>query len=156
MRPSPKTIELALTQATERFAAELAEPRLQAPAWSEFEWQMARAAAVLHGVTPLLALTLRWLGPESWQAFVAQQRQQTLLRHRRIAAVLQDIADRAAAQGLALVALKGSALHALGVYSAGERPMADIDLLVRAGDTERAAEVLASAGYIQTGASWKD
>jgi hypothetical protein len=155
MQPSPETIELALTQATERFAAELAEPQLRAPSWSDFEWHMARAAAVLHGVTPLLASTLRWSGPQSWQAFVLQQRQQTLLRHRRIAAVLQDIADCAAAQGLALVALKGAALHALGVYSAGERPMADIDLLVRAADAGRAAELLASVGYVQIAVTWK-
>jgi Uncharacterised nucleotidyltransferase len=155
MQPSPETIGLALTQATERFAAELAEPQLDAPSWSDFEWDMARAAAVLHGVTPLLASTLRWSGPPSWQAFVRQQRQQTRLRHRRIAAVLQDIAEGAAARGLPLVALKGAALHALGVYSPGERPMADIDLLVRVADAGRAAEVLASVGYVQTGAVWK-
>jgi hypothetical protein len=155
MQPSPDTIELALTQATERFAAELAEPQVHAPSWSNFEWHMAWAAAVLHGVTPLLASTLRWSGPQSWQNFVLQQRQQTLLRHRRIAAVLQEIADCAAAQGLPLVALKGAALHALGVYSAGERPMADIDLLVRKADAGRAAELLASVGYVQTAVTWK-
>lgn len=156
MKLSPKTIELALTLATERFAAELAEPQLRAPSWSDFEWQMARAAAVLHGVTPLLAKTLRWSGPDGWQTFVAQQHHQTLLRHRRIAAVLQEFADRAGADGLACVALKGAALHSLGLYSPGERPMADIDLLVRPADTGRAAELLASMGYVCTGASWKD
>jgi hypothetical protein len=156
MLPSPKTIELALSRATERFAAELAEPQLPAPARSDFEWQMARAAAVLHGVTPLLASTLRWSGPPSWEAFVLQQRQQTLLRHRRIATVLQQIAARAVAEGLALVALKGAALHALGMYAAGERPMADIDLLVRPADAGRAAELLATMGYAHTGTSWKD
>ncbi len=156
MQPSPQAIELALTQATERFAAELAEPQLSAPSWSDFEWNMARAAAVLHGVTPLLATKLRWSGPDSWQSFVAQQREQTLLRHRRIAALLHEVADRATAQGLALVALKGSALHALGVYSAGERPMADIDLLVRPADAGHAAELLTSLGYIRTEVTWKD
>jgi hypothetical protein len=155
MQPSPELIGLALTQASERFAAELAEPQLDAPAWSDFEWDMARAAAVLHGVTPLLASTLRWSGPPSWQAFVLQQREQTLLRYRRIATVLQDIAESAAAQRLPLVALKGAALHALGVYSAGERPMSDIDLVVRPADAGRAAEVLASVGYVQTSAVWK-
>ena len=155
MRPSPKIIELALTQATERFAAELVEPQLHAPSWSDFEWQLARAAAVLHGVTPLLARTLRWSGPESWQSFLAQQSQQTLLRHRHIAALLQEIDLRAAAEGLAVVALKGAALHALGVYSPGERPMADIDLLVRPADAGLAAQVLASAGYVQTATAWK-
>jgi len=40
-------MELALRQATELFAAELAEPGTVRPRWSEFEWRMARAAAVL-------------------------------------------------------------------------------------------------------------
>jgi hypothetical protein len=155
MVPSPKMIGLGLADATERFAAELAEPRLQAPSWTDFGWRMAHAAAVLHGVTPLLAGTLRWSGPESWQAFMQEQRRQTLLRHRRIAAVLEAIDDRARSQGLPAVALKGAALHALGVYTAGERPMADIDLLVQGADAQRAAEVLASLGYLQTGAIWK-
>jgi Uncharacterised nucleotidyltransferase len=155
MQPSRESIELALSQATERFAAELTEPQLHAPAWSDFEWRMARAAAVLHGVTPLLANHLRWSGPDSWQWFLVQQHQQTLLRHRRIAAVLQDIAVRAAAQGLACVALKGAALHALGVYAPGERPMADIDLLVRPDDAGRAADLLACVGYVQIAQTWK-
>jgi hypothetical protein len=155
MLPSPELIELGLSAATERFAAELVKPQIDAPAWTDFEWQMARAAAVLHGITPLLASTLQWSGPASWQAFVREQRHQNLLRHGRIAAVLTNIDDRARDQGLAVVALKGAALHALGVYSAGERPMADIDLLVRPADAERAAEMLAALGYAQTAAVWK-
>lgn len=155
MRPSTKAIEFALTQATERFAAELAEPALEPPSWNDFEWQMARAAAVMNGLTPLLSRILRWPGPDSWRAFVLQQRQQTELRYRRIAATLQEIADRAAAQGLPFVALKGAALHALGVYCAGERPMADIDILVRPADAGRAGDVLSSVGYVRTGDVWK-
>ncbi|HTB66405.1 MAG TPA: nucleotidyltransferase family protein [Steroidobacteraceae bacterium] len=155
MLPSPELIERGLCAATERFAAELVKPQLDAPVWTDFEWQMARAAAVLHGITPLLATTLQWSGPASWQAFVREQRHQTLLRYGRIAAVLKDIDDQATAQGLPVVALKGAALHALGIYAPGERPMADIDLLVRPVDAERAAQLLASLGYAQTWAVWK-
>ncbi len=155
MLPSPESIELGLTAATERFAAELVKPQSSAPAWTDFEWQMARAAAVLHGITPLLASILQWTGPASWQEFVREQRHQTLLRHRRIAALLKVVDERASDQGLAVVALKGAALHALGVYCAGERPMADIDLLVRPADAQRAAETLAALGYVPTAAIWK-
>ncbi|HEX3837336.1 MAG TPA: nucleotidyltransferase family protein [Steroidobacteraceae bacterium] len=155
MLPSPELIERGLSAATERFAAELVRPRSGAPAWTGFEWQMARAAAVLHGITPLLATTLQWPGPASWRAFALEQRRQTLLRHGRIAAVLKHIDDRASEQGLAVVALKGAALHAVGVYSAGERPMADIDLLVRPADAQRAADMLATIGYAQTWMIWK-
>jgi hypothetical protein len=156
MKPSPKSIELALSAATERFAAELAQPQMHAPSWSGFEWQMARAAAVLHGVTPLLAKTLRWSGPDNWQSFVTEQHHQTILRHRRIAAVLEEITDRAVAAGLAFVALKGAALHSIGLYLPGERPMADIDLLVTPADRARAAKLLASMDFAYTGATWKD
>jgi len=153
--PPRKEIERGLSQATERFAAELARPLPVAPAWSDFEWQMARAAAILHGIGPLLASTLRWSGPTGWQSFVREQRSQTLQRHRDIAAALEAIEAQAVALGVALVALKGTALHALGIYAPGERPMADIDLLVRPVDTERAAQLLASLGYTQTWVIWK-
>jgi Uncharacterised nucleotidyltransferase len=155
MVPSPELIELGLAGATERFAAEVVKPRIDAPDWTDFEWQMARAAAVLHGITPLLATTLRWSGPPGWQAFVREQRHQTQLRYHLIAAALKQIDHRAKDQGLPVVALKGAALHALGVYSPGERPMADIDLLVRPADAGRAAEMLAGLGYVQTAAVWK-
>jgi hypothetical protein len=144
-----------LAAATERFAAELAEPQPHAPSWTDFGWRMAHAAAVLHGVTPLLAGTLRWSGPHSWQEFILEQRRQTLLRHQQIEAVLGAIDDQARTQGVAAVALKGAALHALKVYVPGERPMADIDLLVTEADAPRAAQVLACLGYMQTGAIWK-
>jgi len=40
----------------------------------------------------------------------------------------QRIDERGAPEGIAAVALKGAALHAIGLYAIGERPMADIDL----------------------------
>jgi hypothetical protein len=155
MTPSTEAIGRGLSAATERFAAELVAPRVDVPDWTEFDWQMARAAAVLHGVTPLLAKTLRWCGPAPWQAFVQDQRRQTLMRHGRITAVLEQVHRQASAAGLPVIALKGAALHALGVYVPGERPMADIDLLVRPADAQRAADVLAALDYAQTAATWK-
>jgi len=49
--------------------------------------------------------------------------------------------------GVALVALKGAALLAVDLYSTGERPMGDIDLLVRALDTQANSRVLEGCGY---------
>jgi hypothetical protein len=155
MVPSPEIIASCLARATERFAAELVEPQPQAPDWTDFEWRMARAAAVLQGVSGLLAGRLRWAGPADWQEFLQTQQQHTLLRYQRLAAVLRDIDRGACAQGLPVVALKGAELHALGVYSAGERPMADIDLLVREEDVGRATTLLTSLGYVETGVNWK-
>jgi hypothetical protein len=80
--PLPR-VEQALRQATELFAAELADPGRERPKWNEFEWRMARAAAVLQGVTPLLAGILRWRGPRGWERFLSQQRIHTATRQLR-------------------------------------------------------------------------
>jgi hypothetical protein len=58
--------------------------------------------------------------------------------------------------GVSTIALKGAALHAIGLYTAGERPMADCDLLVRPPDLERAIQTLEGLGFHQTYATWKD
>ncbi|HWW21329.1 MAG TPA: nucleotidyltransferase family protein [Steroidobacteraceae bacterium] len=153
--PPLRLVESALRQATEAFAAELASPGNRSPEWGELEWTMAKAAAVLHGVAPLLAASLHWQGPPEWRRFVEQQNHHTLLRHRRIEALLACMDEATRRQGIAALALKGAALHALGLYCAGQRPMADIDLLVRERDVQPMLRVLQSLGYQQTSATWK-
>jgi hypothetical protein len=152
--PLPR-VELALVQATEYFAAELLHPSSQGPNWTDFEWTMARAAAVLHGVTPLLAGVLRWQGPQEWESFLSQQRIHTALRQRRIEALLARIDEEARRAGVAILPLKGVALYRLGLYSGGERPMADVDLLVAECDAERVKQLLQALGYLDTSVSWK-
>jgi hypothetical protein len=152
--PLPQ-VELALRQATELFAAELLRPSARSPDWDSFEWDMARAAAVLHGVTPLLAGVLRWRGPEGWEQFIGQQRRHTAVRQQRIAALLAGIDQLARRADIAVVPLKGAALHRLGLYSGGERPMADVDLLVAECDTGRMQQLLQAMGYLDTSVSWK-
>jgi hypothetical protein len=64
--------------------------------------------------------------------------------------------QRAREAGVAAVALKGVALHALGVYKAGDRPMADVDLLVRPADAHRTTAILESLGYAESFKMWKE
>ncbi|HEY3658069.1 MAG TPA: nucleotidyltransferase family protein [Steroidobacteraceae bacterium] len=154
--PSPMMLPATLRKITETLAGELARPTEHAPDWSDFEWVMARAVAVLHGVSPLLSRTLRWQGPPDWAAFLDEQRAHTALRHVRIRELLRRIDLRAREEGVGAVALKGAALHAMGLYAAGERPMADIDLLVRPADAERAARMLESLGFYESCVSWKE
>jgi Uncharacterised nucleotidyltransferase len=127
---SPEVVQEALRTTTERLAHELAQPIGTAPQWSEFEWRAARASAAIHGVGPLLASTLRWRGPPGWQEFLAAQRAHTQCRHGRIEGLAKLIDERARQMGIPMVALKGAALHALGFYAPGERPMADLDFLL--------------------------
>jgi hypothetical protein len=60
-------------------------------------------------------------------------------RMANINGLLERMDTDARRAGLALVALKGAALHARGLYIPGERPMADIDLLVSEQDAGPAA-----------------
>jgi hypothetical protein len=154
--PPPTAFQGTLRKITETLAGELACPTQRAPDWSDFEWKIARAVAAMHGVSPLLSKTLLWQGPAGWMTFLEEQRIHTATRHRRIAELLQRIDERGRAAGIAAVALKGAALHAMGLYAVGERPMADIDLLVRPADAERLARLLESLGFREAWASWKE
>ena len=153
--PKPASVQAALRETTERLARELADPATVAPSWSELEWRVARAAAALHGVSALLCTALPWQGPEGWNAFLACQRSHTLARHARIQALLAQVHDRARAHGVALVALKGAALHTTGLYRPGERPMADLDLLVEPHQARTAMAMLASLGFEELHVNWK-
>lgn len=152
---SLQALQRTLTRTTEVLAAELGKPGTKAPQWSEPEWAIARAVAAIHGVSPLLARTLRWQGPRSWSRFLELQTAHTAQRFLRIQQLLQLIDDRAREAAIPAVPLKGAALHALGVYAAGERPMADIDLLVRPEHSAAFTGLLATLGYTETHRTWK-
>lgn len=154
--PPPAELHPALCEITERLARELASPSLTAPNWSDHEWTIARAVAAMHGISPLLSRLLRWQGPSTWAMFLVEQRTHTLARHRRIQELLLSIDQKAHERGVAVTALKGAALHESGVYEAGDRPMADVDLLVRPVDVERTAELLTFLGFRQSEVSWKE
>lgn len=153
--PPVRRIQAALSGATERFATELASPSSDPPQWNEFEWIMAKAAAVLHGVTPLLATTLRWHGPENFYRFSVEQHRHTAARQVRITALLAQIDEGSREARVPFIALKGSALQAQGLYQCGQRPMADIDLLLPEAALASMLELLGSLGYEQTHSSWK-
>jgi hypothetical protein len=107
----------------------------------------------MHGVSPLLAGSLRWTGPEEWRRFLQAQRLHTAERHARIDALLRLIDRVTRDAGIAALALKGAELHAMGLYQPGERPMGDVDLLVRAADTGSTTRVLESLGFREYGST---
>jgi hypothetical protein len=156
MLPSLRIVKGGLRRATEALATEIAAPRpgSTTPEWSELEWQLAAAAAAAHGVSPLLSTTSTWQNAP-WQSFLAHQREHVAQRFTRIAVLLERIDRGARAAGLPIVPLKGAALHALGVYLPGERPMADIDLLVRECDVAATNALLETLGYEESLATWK-
>jgi hypothetical protein len=153
--PPPRELRTTLRRITERLATELAQPGNTAPDWSELEWGLARGVAAIHGVSSLLASALKWDGPPGWKPFLATQRAHVAARHRRIEELLSQLDTRSRDESVALVALKGAALHSLGLYRPGDRPMADVDLLVHPGDAKRAEQVLESLGFSEQYANWK-
>jgi hypothetical protein len=154
--PPPKTLCSSLRKITETLARELASPTQNTPDWTELEWLLARAVAAMHGISPLLSRTLHWRGPDGWTRFIEGQRAHTAKRHARVEELLRRLDQRASAAGVAAVALKGAALHSMGLYAAGDRPMADIDLLVRPADADRTAQMLGSLGFHQVSETWKE
>lgn len=152
---SARFVQTRLGELTERWATELATPTVTVPEWSDLEWRLAQAAAAIHGVSALLQTTLRWRGPAPWQRFLEEQRAHTRERQLRIMALLERIEEQARPEGLSLMPLKGAALHRCGLYRPGERPMADLDLLVPAGEAEAAARLLSRLGFIPAGVTWK-
>jgi Uncharacterised nucleotidyltransferase len=153
--PLREPLRATLRKITERLAGELAKPTLIAPDWSPTEWRLARAVAVIHCVSPLLSGSLRWEGPAQWKDFLAGQKTHVAARYRRIHELLGQIDLRCREQGIAVVGLKGAALHSMSFYSAGERPMADLDLLVRPQDAARTGLVLQSLGFRESFANWR-
>jgi hypothetical protein len=145
--PPLTQIAAALRTTTEHLARELAAPTSQAPRWSEFEWRIARAVTAMHGVSSLLDGGLLWDSPEAWRRFLRGQHCQAVGRHQKIESLLRRIDERARSAGVALVALKGAALYAEGIYAPGERPMGDIDLLVRPEHATAVARVLEDCGH---------
>ena len=154
--PRIADVAAALCEITETLARELTVPTAQAPPWGPFEWRIAQAVASMHGVSSLLFAGLLWKGPASWQRFLEEQRDHVAGRHRKIAELLDRIDSESRRSGIALVALKGAALHASGIYQGGERPMADIDLLARDSDTDATARMLRDCGFDLTFTTWRN
>jgi hypothetical protein len=147
--PPFAVVAAALRKTTEHLAAEVVQSSASPPEWSEVEWAIARSAAAMQGISALLANNLSWAGPPAWAAFLEQQRAQSVLRHARIGALLEQIDAAARSRALGCVALKGAALRALDLYRPGERPMGDIDLLVASRDMQAIAGVMADIGYAE-------
>jgi hypothetical protein len=153
--PGLQKVAAALRDVTEVLARELTLPTRQPPNWNDFEWRIARAVATMHGMAALLLRESCWSGPPDWFRFLREQRNHIAGRHRRIEQLLNRIDVRARQDGIPLLALKGVALHSIGLYKAGERPMADIDLLVSSDRLQSATRILEEGGFEVTFDNWR-
>jgi hypothetical protein len=143
-------IQAALRNTTERLALELHSPSADAPDWNDFEWQVARAVATMHGISALLANRLRWRGPATWREFLDVQNARSVERDALIGALISRLDGALRAEGTAAVGLKGTALRRFGLYQPGERPQADVDLLVDAAAFPAVEAATRRLDYIHT------
>lgn len=145
----------ALRRITEALSAELSSPTASAPDWNPFDWGIARAVVAIHGIAGVLLRDLRWPGAPGWREFLEREVSETRTSHARRQHLLQELDLRAKRERISIVALKGCALHALGLYQPGERPMADVDLLVKTAQFDAVSGLLLAMGFEVRGESWK-
>lgn len=145
--PSFRATAAALYDTTERFAREISAPCDCPPAWNDLNWAVAQAAAAIQGISVLLASRLKWTGPASWESFLSNQVKHSVLREEKIKALLKRIDAVFSDAKLNAIALKGSSVLRLDLYNSGERPMSDIDLLVRPEQLDSVKRVLGELGY---------
>ena len=153
--PSFDKIAAALRIATELLAGELTGGTAQPPAWDDFEWRIAKAVATMQGIAPLLAETSRWNAPHGWCQFLRDQRRHVAARQLRITQLMREIDLAASDEDIALLPLKGAALHSIGVYKPGQRPMADIDIFVHGDSLKSTTRLLDDFGFGVTFTNWR-
>jgi Uncharacterised nucleotidyltransferase len=120
------------------------------PRWSAPTWERFRRAAQVHGVAPLLGRRLQraagW--PETAAgAWLTGQYAANRRRVERLHRELRAVLDRFAAASVPLMPLKGAVLGPSLYADPGERPMADLDLLVRREHFEQGVALLGELGY---------
>jgi hypothetical protein len=135
----------------------LAEPEPPDPHWPAETWQTFRRASRVHGVAPLLHTKLDaapWLdgAVRNW---LAEQYRFNGQRLAKMQAELKEILAGFGQLQIPLIPLKGSILTSVYYPDAALRPMADLDLLIRAEDFASSARLLAQLGYGQEVVHWK-
>jgi putative nucleotidyltransferase-like protein len=116
------------------------------------DWPYLRRAADRQGIAPLLH---DWLGrhpaidvPAETSAWLKDVYWTHHFRNRAFLAELDRLRQSAASRGLEFIPLKGAVLAADFYPAPALRPMSDLDLLVRAGDLPRMADLLTTSGYV--------
>lgn len=119
--------------------------------WEKLGWlaERERAAPVLWGQLHSMGVQAADLPPEA-----AHLQRLAMVSEFRMMHLEQRLAESLAAlshAGIDVMLLKGAALAVTVYGSFVQRPMVDLDLLVRDGEARRAREVLLRAGWVSSG-----
>ena len=121
--------------------------------WTRAAWEYAKRAVFMHGVAPFLHHRLRQGSlradgfPLPFRTFLAEQYASNASRVGRMQAELGAILRKSEAASISVMPLKGSLLCALFYDDPALRPMADLDLLVRAESEKDLIRILLELGY---------
>lgn len=145
---SPEGQILRLILRSDRTPASLEEARRRIPDL-EGGWEALLAVAQREHLSGLLFTLLReadWLTPEA-RASLHRSYRETGMRNTLL---LHDLGEAAAlleSEDIPVLILKGAALVVTIYSSLGQRPMSDLDILVRPEDAPAAIRTLARLGY---------
>ena len=117
------------------------------------DWGLAIAAGKQHRLLGHLAATVdeadlgRYVPPSELATLRREPPRRRRWFDQRVLPQLAELAEAFGRAGTIPVLLKGAALVGAGTVPAGERPMGDLDVLVRADEVATASAVLHDLGY---------
>jgi hypothetical protein len=126
----------------------------------QLDWGYIRAAALRHGVAPLLSRTLERAieetsvnVPTTIRADLRRLYAASATRHHRLYRALRSVVEAFAVAGVEVLALKDVGLAVTAYPEPGLRPIGDLDLLIHREDYERAGKCLRRLGFAPTSGS---
>jgi hypothetical protein len=136
----------------------LSDPPSAPPDWPADTWDAFRQAAQVHGAAPLLWLRVRSL--PAWSdspigRWLEDQYAWNALRIARLHGELAEILRLFAAQEVPILPIKGAVLGSLIYEDPAARPMADLDVLLRAEHFPAGEALLGRLGYAKVFTGWK-
>jgi hypothetical protein len=116
-----------------------------------FDWEVCRALALYHGMTPLMVRALSQSGTratpfEIWKQLIEDQRA-VAVHNLSATAELLAIIDDLDEAGIVALAVKGPVAGVALYGDVALRPFLDLDVLIAPQDRDRALERLAARGY---------
>ncbi len=119
-------------------------------AWSLAEWEAAEWVVYWHNALPWLVARIRETGvavPEAVQERLFALDMDSRERTRRMLNNCVELLQALEQVGIAAIPLKGAVLAAHYYPDSLQRPMADLDILIRQPDLRRTLEVVYQLGY---------
>jgi hypothetical protein len=113
------------------------------------DWNWLICEADRHGLIPLLARHIATFDtlPSAFAEQLRDNARQQTCHALTLTGKLFEVVDMLASNGVPVIPYKGPTVAALAYGEIGLRPCADLDILVRPEQVQRAKEILVSAGF---------